>query len=79
MNMIEIDQLPRQPDLGARVLACVQQACAEGRIDVAEQLLFAIELLAVDAHGAADPQRHRQLSKAYGAILQLAGRTVARH
>lgn len=79
MAMIEIDSRPRRPDLGERVLACLRQACSEGRIDVAEQLLAAIEQLAVDDHGAADPERHRQLSKAYGAILELAGKTVARH
>lgn len=77
MGIRNIEAQTPRPDLGDRVLACFRQACSEGRIDVAEQLLAAAEQLAVDDRGAADRERHRQLSKAYAAIVALAGKTVA--
>lgn len=77
MGTSRIDAESRQPDLGDRVLACFQQACSERRMEVAEHLLVAVEQLSADELGAADPVRHRQLSEAYGEILELARTTDA--
>lgn len=46
-------------------------------MEVAEHLLVAVEQLSADELGAADPVRHRQLSEAYGEILELARTTDA--
>ena len=77
MGTCRIDGPREQPDLADRVLACFRQACSERRMEVAEHLLVAVEQLSADELGAADPVRHRQLSEAYGAILELAGTTDA--
>ena len=60
---------PRQPELGDVVLACFRQACSEGRLDVAEHLLVAIEELSKDGVGANDPEHH--LAEAYGVLLDV--------
>lgn len=74
---MKTDTPPQREDLGDLMLACFRQACSERRLEVAEHLLVAVEQLSVDELGAADPERHRQLSEAYGAIVELAGTTVA--
>ena len=60
---------PRQPELGDGVLACFRQACSEGRLDVAEHLLVAIEELSKEGVGANDREHH--LAEAYGVLLDV--------
>jgi hypothetical protein len=66
---------PRQPELGDVVLACFRQACSEGRLDVAEHLLVAIEELSKEGVGANDPEHH--LAEAYGVLLEVMPRQTA--
>lgn len=60
---------PQQPELGDAVLACFRQACSEGRLDVAEHLLVAIEEISTGAVGANDAEHH--LAEAYGMLLDV--------
>ena len=75
MSMTKIDAPPQQPDLGEQMLACFRQACSERRMEVAEHLLVAVEQLCAEDSDTADAVRYRQLSEAYGTIMQLAGPT----
>lgn len=65
----------RQPELGDAVLACFRQACSEGRLDVAEHLLVAIEEMSTGAVGANDAEH--QLAEAYGVLSNVMPRQAA--
>jgi hypothetical protein len=60
---------PQQPELSDVVLACFRQACSEGRLDVAEHLLVAIEELSKEGVGANNREHH--LAEAYGVLLDV--------
>lgn len=69
---------PQQVDLGDVILACFQQACSEGRLEVAEHLLVAIEQLSKDSVGTNDPERDLHLAKAYRIISDRASQPVSK-
>ena len=58
-------------ELDDAVLSCFQRASSEGRFEVAEHLLLALEQLSKEDLGAADPERHRPLAEAYRGIVDL--------
>ena len=60
---------PQQPELNDVLLACFRQACSEGRLDVAEHLLVAIEELSKEGAGANDGEHH--LAEAYGVLVEV--------
>lgn len=63
--------------LGHELLSCFQRASSEGRSEVAEHLLVALEPLSKDYAGAADPKRHAQLGEPYRSIVHLARTTAS--
>ena len=76
MGMRRMERIsPQQPELGDVVLACFRQACSEGRLDVAEHLLVAIEELSKEGVGANDREHH--LAEAYGVLLEVMPRQPA--
>ena len=66
----------QQVDLGSVIVACFQQACSEGRLEVAEHLLVAIEQLSKDSLGTNDPERDVHLAEAYRVISDRALRPL---
>lgn len=60
---------PQQPELDDVLLACFRQACSEGRLDVAEHLLVAIEELSEEGVAANDREHH--LAEAYGVLVEV--------
>lgn len=61
----------RQADLGDVVLDCFCRAYSEGRLDVAEHLLVAIEQLSKD-EAAGHPEHHGHVADAYRVIADQA-------
>lgn len=52
--------MPRR--LSDKIVAAHEQACAQGKAEVARQLLYALEL-ELSAHGGANVSEHRSVDK----------------